>query len=364
MDVFFAVKRIAEKVIFAPGADLRPVHPVRCIGENNRDPKVRQIETRIGLKEPSQIVEDPSACRVEPLGGELHQCRVMIRHPATLKYRPEWTVNPLCAKGNFRLCLTCGERWLMNAYGWQASWPGRENRAMMRGALPLLAGVLLAACSGPQEQSIEPGTSPTEAIAPGGATEEVNLDLWLERLEVGSRELYSARQAVVEAVNLQPGDWVADIGAGTGLYSLLFAEEVGASGRVFAEDIEPLFLDLINRRTVDLTYDNVTAVLGREDDVTLPKESIDVAFIADTYHYFGDREVVMRSIYEALKPGGSLIIIEFDIETGEKRPDYKAHVRFGKSSVVSELEYVGFKFAEEVAVEGLDENYFVRFVKE
>ena len=88
-----------------------------------------------------------------------------------------------------------------------------------------------------------------------GAEEDVNLDVWLERLEVGSRELYSAREAVVEAVDLKEGDWVADIGAGTGLYSILFAEEVGEEGRVFAEDIEALFLDLIIRRTADLSLE-------------------------------------------------------------------------------------------------------------
>ncbi|VAW08349.1 hypothetical protein MNBD_ALPHA05-2422 [hydrothermal vent metagenome] len=162
---------------------------------------------------------------------------------------------------------------------------------------------------------------------------------------------------------MKEGDWVADIGAGTGLYTVLFAEAVGASGRVLAEDIEPLFLDLINRRAADLSVDNITAVLGREDDVTLPKSSVDVVFVADTYHYFEDREAVMRSIYEALKPGGSLILVEFDITPGEQRPDYKSHVRFGKAGVISEVEFIGFKLADAPVVEGLDENYFVRFIK-
>jgi ubiquinone/menaquinone biosynthesis C-methylase UbiE len=236
---------------------------------------------------------------------------------------------------------------------------------MIRGAQIFLAMLFaLTACSGPGGNNANEGGEPA-GQADGAAIddEETNLDLWLERLEVGSRELYSARDAVVEAVGLKEGDWVADIGAGTGLYTVLFAEEVGASGRVLAEDIEPLFLDLINRRAADLSVDNITAVLGREDDVTLPKSSVDVVFIADTYHYFEDREAVMRSIYEALKPGGSLILVEFDITPGEQRPDYKSHVRFGKAGVISEVEFIGFKLADAPVVEGLDENYFVRFVK-
>lgn len=227
----------------------------------------------------------------------------------------------------------------------------------------ILALAILAACA-PREADQSESTTESTAVEVGAAEGEVNLDLWLERLEVGSRELYSAREAVVAAADLKDGDWVADIGSGTGLYTLLFAEAVGGDqGQVFAEDIEPLFLDLVTRRAEDADLQNITAVLGRKDDVTLPEESIDVVFIADTYHYFDDREAVMRSILKALKPGGSLILVEFDIEPGEDRPDYKSHVRFGKEAVISELEFVGFEFLGETDVDGLEENYFVRFQK-
>lgn len=221
-------------------------------------------------------------------------------------------------------------------------------------------GAALTACGGEKSSS-----EPVEAVKGTGALSEdgVNLEVWLERLEVGSRELYSAREKVVAAVGVKEGDWIADIGAGTGLYSLLFAEAVGAKGRVFAEDIEPLFLDLINQRASDLRLGNVTAVLGREDHITLPDESLDFVFIADTYHYFTEREAVMRSVYDALKPGGVLILVEFDVIPGEARPDYKSHVRFGKASVVSEIEYIGFDYVRAPDIEGLTENYFLRFEK-
>jgi predicted methyltransferase len=143
----------------------------------------------------------------------------------------------------------------------------------------------------------------------------------------------------------------------------LFAEAVGPEGRVFAEDIEPLFLDLINRRAEDAGVNNITAVFGREDNVTLPANAMDFVFIADTYHYFDDREAVMKSIFEALKPGGSLVIIDYDLEPGAERPEDKSHVRFGKAGVISEIEFTGFEHAETVEVDGLEENYFVRFIK-
>jgi ubiquinone/menaquinone biosynthesis C-methylase UbiE len=233
----------------------------------------------------------------------------------------------------------------------------------MRGAISnswsaALFAVILAACT--------PSAAPEDAVEPAASeadSGDLNLDLWLERMEVGSRELYSARNEVVDALALKPGDAIADIGAGTGLYTLLFADVVGPTGRVYAEDIEALFLELINRRADDSGVENITAVLGRETDVTLPAEAIDIVFIADTYHYFGDREAVMKSVLRALKPGGSLVLIDYDLKPGEERPADKSHVRFGKAGVISEIEYIGFKLADDVAVAGLEENYFLRFVK-
>lgn len=236
----------------------------------------------------------------------------------------------------------------------------------MRGALRIVllaAFAVVTGCSEPSSNGAADSGEQSAADAAPASQDDVNIDVWLERMEVGSRELYSARDAVVAALDLEAGDVVADIGAGTGLYTLLFAEEVGADGRIYAEDIEPRFLDLINRRAEDSGLDNITAVLGRENDVTLPEGAMDVVFIADTYHYFSDREAVMKSVYRALKPGGSLVLIDYDLKPGEARPPEKSHVRFGRAGVISEIEYIGFDFAGDQAVEGLEENYFLRFVK-
>lgn len=223
-----------------------------------------------------------------------------------------------------------------------------------------LGAAVLAGCDRPTPvDNTASELEPSEAII----GEEISIDLWLEQLEVGSRELYSAREAVLKAVDAQEGARIADIGAGTGLYTLLFAESVGAVGHVFAIDIEPLFLNLINQRTVDAGFDNVTTVLGRENDITLPAESVDIVFIADTYHYFSDREAIMKTVYDALTPGGSLIMVEYDVIPGQPRPEGKDHVRFGKAAVISEVEYVGFQVISEVDVAGLADNYFVHFKK-
>ena len=193
--------------------------------------------------------------------------------------------------------------------------------------------------------------------------EPVNVDLWLERLEVGSRELFSARNSVANALEFPENTRIADVGAGTGLYSLLFAEKVGEQGVVYAVDIAPRFLTLINQRAEDLGFDNIVSVLGRPDSITLPPASVDAVFIADTYHYFEDPASIMKTVFDALKPGGHLYIVDYRLVEGQTPPADKRHVRFGMNSLVSEIESFGFVDAEEIRVAGLAKNYMVRFTR-
>ncbi len=190
--------------------------------------------------------------------------------------------------------------------------------------------------------------------------EEANIELWLDRLEVNSRELYAARNAVVDALSLNIGDRVADIGAGTGVYTLLMAEKVGAEGAVFAVDIEPRFLKLINQRSSDLDLTNITAVLSRETSITLPPKAVDIAFICDTYNYFNEPEAMMRTVHEALSSNGRLYIVDLDLT-----PDHpkSAHIRVGKEALAQEIESFGFKQIAVVKVEGLSEAYMLAFEK-
>lgn len=229
-------------------------------------------------------------------------------------------------------------------------------RQQYRLAMIAVSFAALAACGeAPNEEGPETPSSDPYAADP------VNLDVWLERLEVGSRELYSARESVADALGLEPGARIADIGAGTGLYTLLFAERVGAAGVVYAVDIAPRFLTLINQRADDLGLRSVVSVLGRTDSITLPAESVDVVFIADTYHYFDEPSAMMRSIHAALRPGGHLYIVDFDLDENGPPPADHRHVRFGKEELATEIVAFGFEPPEEIAVPGLVENYMLRF---
>ena len=130
---------------------------------------------------------------------------------------------------------------------------------------------------------------------------------WLERPE---RDREERPDQVVKEMGLRPTDVVADVGAGTGYFSMRFARAV-PQGRVYAVDIQPQMLSIIDARRKELKLDNVVGVQSTEMDVRLPPESVDVVFFADVYHELAYPREMMESIVRALKPGGRVIQVEY-----------------------------------------------------
>ena len=182
-----------------------------------------------------------------------------------------------------------------------------------------------------------------------------------EIFEGESRELFPARNEILAATGVRPGMRIADIGAGTGLYTRLFADATGEKGWVYAVDISTRFLEHINERSA--AQRNVTAVLGQQDSVRLPPGSIDLAFLCDTYHHLEYPEASLQSIHEALAKGGVLVVVDFERIPGQSRDWVLGHVRAGKEVFRKEIEKAGFQFLEEKKVPGLQENYLLRFRK-
>lgn len=208
-----------------------------------------------------------------------------------------------------------------------------------------------------REESVRPG------INESFLDPELDIDRFIGRFEVESREVFSSRQAVLEACGLEPEWRVADVGAGTGLYTRVFSTALEASGWVYAIDISPRFIQhlggIIRRRQLR----NVTTVLCSEDSIDLPPASIDLAFACDVYHHFEYPKSSLASIHRALKPGGRLIVIDFERIPGESREWLLTHVRAGKDIVRKEIEEAGFDFVEEVEVAEFKENYLLKFRK-
>ena len=209
----------------------------------------------------------------------------------------------------------------------------------------------------PPEESVKPG------INDSFLAEDMQVEDYVARFEVESREIYSERDALVAAVGLEAGDAVADIGAGTGLFLEPFAKAVGSRGRVYAVDIAPKFIDHLTERAAQEGLDQVRVVLCAEDSVELPAGSIDVAFICDTYHHFEYPRSTMTSLHRALRRGGEVLLADFERIPGVSREWILGHVRAGKEEVLAEVRSYGFELVEEVEIPGLVENYVLRLRK-
>jgi len=208
------------------------------------------------------------------------------------------------------------------------------------------------------EESVKSG------INEGFLDPALKVEDWLKRFEVESREVFQARDSVVAACRIRKGMTIADIGAGTGLYTRLFSEATGPEGWVYAVDISGPFLKHIVARARQEKQENISAVLSPEDSVALPPNSIDLAFICDTYHHFEYPRGTLASLVRALKKGGTVVVIDFERIEGQSREWVVGHVRAGKEVFRKEIEEAGLSLVDEVTVEGFEENYFLRFRKE
>jgi ubiquinone/menaquinone biosynthesis C-methylase UbiE len=208
-----------------------------------------------------------------------------------------------------------------------------------------------------------PGLSQERSVRPGINKPFENPDVkeFIGKLEVESREVFAKRHEIVAACKLKPGMAVGDIGAGTGLFTRLFAQAVGDQGKVYAVDISPKFIQYIEKTCREKGIKNVTGIVCKPDSVELAAQSIDLAFICDTYHHFEFPFKTIASIRRALRPGGRVVLVDFKRIPGVSSEWVLNHVRAGQGTVTKEILSTGFKIVEEPQF--LTENYCVVFEK-
>lgn len=163
---------------------------------------------------------------------------------------------------------------------------------------------------------------------------------WLERPD---REKEERPSLVMENLELDPDDVVADIGAGSGYFTFLMAPLV-REGKVLAVDIQPEMLKFIEgKKKLEKAY-NVETVLGTIEDVNLPDDSVDLVILVDAYHEFSHPREMAESIVEGLKPGGRLVFLEYRGEDPSVliKPLHKMTVQ----QVQREMNVVGLEFVE------------------
>lgn len=151
------------------------------------------------------------------------------------------------------------------------------------------------------------------------------------------------------AMQIEEGDWVADVGSGDGDYTLPMAERVGASGRVFAVDVDPDKLDELNERLVENDIENVTSVYSVEANPMLLPNTLDAVLVRNAYHHFSAPQSMLRHIKAALKPDGRLVIEESidDDMVGASREAQVDNHDLGIDYVREELRAAGFTIQEE-----------------
>ena len=225
---------------------------------------------------------------------------------------------------------------------------------MQRSAIAsaLLGFSVLASSTMAQEKSVRPGIN--------DSFRDPNVSEFQEKFEVESREVFAKRKEIVDVCKVIPGMTVADIGAGTGVFTRLFSEAVGPKGYVFAVDIAPNFLEHINSTNREAGKKNVQTVQCTPDSTKLEPATVDVAYICDTYHHFEFPLKTMSSLHAALKPGGRVFLVDFERVEGESTEWTMKHVRAGQEVFEAEILSCGFKKVRQ-HTNLLKENYFIEF---
>ncbi|HLH00367.1 MAG TPA: methyltransferase domain-containing protein [Bryobacteraceae bacterium] len=198
-------------------------------------------------------------------------------------------------------------------------------------AVWLLTGILLA---GGLTQSFA-------QLAPRKADE------WVNTLEGPQRIAGQKIDEVLADLSLKPGMVVADIGAGSGLFSRRLAKAVAPGGKVYAVDIQQDLLDYIDKRDKEENIRNVQTVLGEFNDPKLPARNVDLAFINDVLHHIQNRAAYLKALGTYIKPTGRIAIIEMNKDDPKTPHRNQPELLVGRDEILQWMSNAGFKLAEE-----------------
>jgi SAM-dependent methyltransferase len=159
-------------------------------------------------------------------------------------------------------------------------------------------------------------------------------------LEGPGRAEWQRPEEVLDALEIQPGFVVADVGAGGGYFAERLAKRVGPRGHVLATDVQDEMIEALQARVAERSLDNVTVVRAGFDDPTLPADCCDLVLFSAVYKEIRDREAYMRRLAPALRPGGRVAILGFRPDAPGMGPP--RDVRLSAETVASELAAAGY----------------------
>jgi SAM-dependent methyltransferase len=212
----------------------------------------------------------------------------------------------------------------------------------------LTAALLVSALAGLTPAPSAAQAPHTHAHSFGGAEQ------WAKVFDDPERDAWQKPHDVIQALTLKPDAVIADIGSGTGYFSVRLAN-MTPKGRVYGVDTEPDMVKYLAERAKREGLKNVTAVAGAPNDPRLP-EKADLIILVDVYHHVEDRERYFRNLQKSLKPGGRVAVIDFRMDSPVGPPQ---RARIAPERVKDELKRAGYTLAQEHAF--LPNQYFLVF---
>ncbi len=170
---------------------------------------------------------------------------------------------------------------------------------------------------------------------------------WVITLEGPQRIATQKIDEVLSNLDLKPGMAIADIGAGSGLFSRPLAKAVAPGGKVYAVDIQQDLLDHINQRDKEENIGNIQTVLGEYDDPKLPVRNVDLAFINDVLHHIQHRADYLKALGTYVKPGGRIAIIEMDKNDPNTSHRNQPELLVAREEILQWMSDGGFKLVQE-----------------
>jgi ubiquinone/menaquinone biosynthesis C-methylase UbiE len=213
--------------------------------------------------------------------------------------------------------------------------------------LSLLSLLLLPALVSAQQKSMPP------------RTQDRPLDSRIETMERAQRDEWQKPDEVVKALDLKPGEVVADIGAGSGYFTRRLAKVVEPDGKVYAVDVAADILGYLKERADREGLRNIVTVVSQPDDPMLPTNSVDLVFFCDTTHHIDHRVEFYKKLAPAVKAHGRMAIIDYPPDS--PHAPHKPEQLVPRSQVISEAEQAGFKFVKDFQF--LPYHYFLVFEK-
>jgi len=184
-----------------------------------------------------------------------------------------------------------------------------------------------------------------------------SLEKYISFLDEPGREEWQKPGKVIEVLRIKQGDSIADIGAGSGYFTIPFAKTVGEEGSVYAVDIEQGMLDHIKQQADSEKLSNIPLIKVDADSSGLKEKSVDLVFICDTYHHIENRKVYFQKLKGAMKKNGRLAIVDFQKKEMSFGPPLWMKIK--REDVINEIEDAGFKLEEEYYF--LPYQYFLVF---